>query len=141
MSAEVFVDTNILVYANDHRAGAKHERAKQVLKSIWERKNGATSTQVLQEFYSTVTRKIPNPLSCFEARRMVSKYRGWTIYRSNVDDILLASELAEHGRFSFWDALVVQSALGCGADVLLTEDLHDGLRINSLVVQNPFAAV
>ena len=59
MSDRIFVDTNILVYAHDLSAGDRHAKASTVIESLWEAETGIISTQVLQEFYATVTRKQP----------------------------------------------------------------------------------
>jgi predicted nucleic acid-binding protein len=62
MSAErLFVDTNILIYAYDVSAGAKHTKAGRVVGDLWDSGLGVLSTQVLQEFFVGVTRKIPKP--------------------------------------------------------------------------------
>ena len=58
-----FVDTNVLVYSYDLSAGDKHERARELVGSLWRTRNGCISVQVLQEFLVNVTRKIPAPLS------------------------------------------------------------------------------
>ena len=63
MSVKAFVDTNILIYAHDIDALAKHELAKQILQELWAQRTGVLSMQVLQEFYVNVTRKIASPLS------------------------------------------------------------------------------
>ena len=62
MRDKTFVNTNILVYAHDMDAGRKHESARKVISELWESRLGLLSTQVLQEFYFTLTRKIPAPL-------------------------------------------------------------------------------
>ncbi len=46
MLQAVFVDTNILVYAHDKDAGAKHERANKLVTELWEQQTGIVSTQV-----------------------------------------------------------------------------------------------
>lgn len=62
MSDKIFVDTNVLIYAYDLDAGAKDRAAAALIRDIGERRCGVISTQVLQQFYVNVTRKIPNPL-------------------------------------------------------------------------------
>ena len=61
MSAKTFVDTNVLIYAYDADAGTKRETARSVLRDLWSERTGVLSTQVLQEFYVKVTRKIGTP--------------------------------------------------------------------------------
>src|SRR5207245_11679857 len=77
MSAKTFIDTNVLIYAHDKDAGAKHQIAKTVLRDLWSERTGLLSVQVLQEFYVNVTRKISSPLSKDLARLVVSSYAIW----------------------------------------------------------------
>lgn len=134
-----FIDTNVLVYAYDADAGPKHERARSVLLGLWEGHSGVLSTQVLQEFYVTVTRKLAKPLAKRTAREVVAAYGAWPVHRPDVDDVVSAAELEERHQLSFWDALVVTSALRSGAVTLLSEDLQGGRRIGQVTIANPFA--
>jgi predicted nucleic acid-binding protein len=74
MSARTFIDTNVLLYAHDTDAGAKHQIARTILSDLWGERTGVLSVQVLQEFYVNVTRKIASPLSKDLARLVVSTY-------------------------------------------------------------------
>ena len=58
MTAKAFVDSNILVYAHDADAGPKQKIAAAQIRALWEDQSGRISTQVLQEFYVTVTQKL-----------------------------------------------------------------------------------
>ncbi|MHB8320314.1 MAG: PIN domain-containing protein [Acidimicrobiales bacterium] len=138
MSVErTFVDTNILVYAYDSDAADKHAAAKSVLTDLWNSRYGVLSSQVLQEFYVTVTRKIASPMTEVAARDVITTYRAWQIHRPDVDDIVAASDLAEHHHLSFWDALIVVSAQRLGAAVLYSEDLQRGIRYGPVTISNP----
>ncbi len=86
----------------------------------------------------TVTRKLPKPLPRQTAREIVTTYSAWPVHRPSVEDIVSASQLEECHQLSFWDALIVASALRSGAEELLTEDLQDGQRFDGLLVVNPF---
>jgi predicted nucleic acid-binding protein len=77
MIANSFVDSNILIYVYDVDAKEKHEIAVAVIKKLWETKTGIISTQVLQEFYVNVTRKIAKPLSLAVAREIMNDYLSW----------------------------------------------------------------
>ena len=79
MRDKTFVDTNILVYAHDLDAGNKHEVAEKIIYQLWETKNGVLSTQVLQEFYVTLTRKMSRPLNKVETRRILREYFSWQV--------------------------------------------------------------
>jgi predicted nucleic acid-binding protein len=133
-----FVDSNVMVYAYDNEAGEKHATANRIVTDLWQRRSGALSTQVLQEFYVTVTRKLPKPLARRVAREVVRQYRAWSPHRPDVEDLIAGSELEERHRLSFWDALVVVSAQRCGAMQLISEDLNDGQRFGPVTVVNPF---
>ncbi|MCP2165621.1 PIN domain-containing protein [Goodfellowiella coeruleoviolacea] len=134
----VFVDTNILVYAEDKTNQAHHQTAKALLRELWDTGTGALSTQVLQEFYAVVTRKLRPPLPRAEARRLVADYSEWCVVDTDALLIISASRLEEDHTLAFWDALVVEAALRAGATELLSEDLQHGRRFGPLVVRNPF---
>jgi predicted nucleic acid-binding protein len=75
-----FVDTNILVYAYDSEVGRKHNLAAELIDSLWTTRNGVLSTQVLCEFFVTVTRKIPSPIPIDRARQIIEDYASsWRI--------------------------------------------------------------
>ena len=92
MSAEsrTFVDTNVLVYAHDLEAGSRQETARTLVRELWRERTGAISTQVLQEFYVTVTRKLPRPLDRPTARRLVAAYSRWYCHHLTPEDVLAA---------------------------------------------------
>ena len=133
-----FVDTNVLVYAEDGREPARRAVAVGVLDGLWASGLGVVSTQVLQEFYNAGTRKLK--LEPALARRVVAFYIAWPVVETTVQMIVSASVLHERHSFSFWDAMVVEAALLSGATTLLSEDLQDGRRIGHLTIRNPFAA-
>lgn len=135
-----FVDSNVLAYAYDADAGPKHIAAKARLEALWEDESGTISTQVLQEFYVTVTRKLSRPLPRRAAREVVATYDAWPTHRPEVDDIVAASELEQRHKLSFWDSLIIVSAQRSGARTLLTADLQEGQRFDHLTVVNPFSA-
>lgn len=137
MSDKYFVDTNILLYAHDRLAGAKHERARAVLEALWESRAGVVSTQVLQELCVNVRRKAVQPLSVDETRQAVTDYRSWEVVVNTPASVLTALDLEERYQVSFWDALIIQAAEAAGATVLYSEDLSDGQTYGSVRVVNP----
>ena len=138
MSDKSFVDTNILVYAHDLDAGKKHEIARQLVSEIWEAQSGVISTQVLQEFYVTLTRKIPSPLRRTQVRRLLNNYLAWEVAVNNGPTILQAIEIEENYNISFWDAMILSAAYTKNAAVLITEDLNEGQKIEGITIINPF---
>ena len=138
MADKVFVDTNILVYAHDLDAGAKYEQAAALVSDLWESRNGFLSTQVLQEFYVTLTRKVSSPLSKLEARKLLQKYSNWNVVLNDPSMISQASEIEESYNISFWDALIVSAAYSQNVPTILTEDLNHGQIIEGILIKNPF---
>ena len=139
MTDRVFVDTNVLLYAHDVDAGRKRAVAAALLRELWNTHRGVLSTQVLQEFYVNVTRKIRKPLAPAMAREIIRSYAAWPLRLMDMDDVLRASEIEEIHRLSFWDALIVVAAHRLGATTLVSEDLNAGQRIEGVLVKNPFA--
>jgi predicted nucleic acid-binding protein len=137
MSGKTFVDTNVLIYAHDIDAGEKQRVAKAVLRELWGERTGVLSTQVLQEFYVNVTRKIPSPVSRDLARLVVSSYAIWCV-ETTPAEISAAFRIEDESRIGFWDALIVSSAAKSGATRILSEDLNAGQRIAGILVENPF---
>jgi len=138
MSVRTFVDTNILVYAHDLDAGEKNAVAKEIVSDLWNSRTGILSTQVLQEFYVTLTRKIPSPLKKGHARRIIGNYLSWDVALNDGRTILQASEIEETYNISFWDAMIISAAYAKNASILLTEDLNSGQKIEGVTVLNPF---
>ena len=137
MSADEFVDTNILVYAFDRTAGAKRDVAAELLTRLSSDRVGCTSIQVLQEFYVNVTKK--QGMSSVEASAQVSRLGKWKVHRPGANDVLLAIRLHRDKSVSFWDAMILRSAMSCDCSVLWSEDLSNGQVWSGLTVRNPFA--
>lgn len=140
MTAKVFVDTNILVYAYDRDAGKRHAAAKELVRALWTERSGLVSTQVLQEFYVITTRKLKRPLTASQAREVIRTYEPWVRSAIQTRTLLRASEVAENRTISFWDALILACAEQDGAEELLTEDLQHSASISGIRIRNPFVA-
>jgi predicted nucleic acid-binding protein len=138
MPAE-FVDTNILVYAYDQTADAKHRLARDLMERLWDNGEGVLSTQVLQEFYVAVTGKIPKPITFRRAREIVTDLGTWTIATLEIPEILNASEISERYRVNFWDGLILAAAKKEDAEIVWSEDLNDGQNYGGVLVRNPFS--
>lgn len=135
---KVFIDTNILVYAYDVSAGEKHESAVEIMSDLWNSGQGVISMQVLQEFFVNVTGKIPKPLDVTTAREVVRDFLKWSPVLINGEIIVDAIDIHAAHKYSFWDALIIASAIEGGAGTLLTEDLSDKHKIKNIVIKNPF---
>ena len=136
-----FVDTNVLVYAEDKDEKARHPIARAIVAELWGSREGVVSVQVLQEFFVTTTRKIKHPLSATKALEIVREYLTWRVIDNTGALLTAAVELHEKASLSFWDAMVVQAAINAGCDRLYSEDLNDGQRFGAVKVVNPFSRV
>ena len=136
MTTRAFVDTNVFVYLFDGDSPRKQARAREIIS----REAGAIvlSTQVLQEFYVTVTRKLAVPLDPSDAEEATRDLSAFDVVTVDVPLILRAIALARVSKISMWDALIIESAIDSGCDRLLTEDLQTGQVFGSLLVENPF---
>jgi len=137
MTDKTFVDSNVLIYAHDVDAKAKHEKAKSILRDLWSERTGVLSLQVLQEFYVNVTRKISSPLSKKEARLVVNTYALWCM-ETTPTEIVSAFRIEDESRIGFWDALIVACAAKSGAQRIISEDLNARQLIAGIRVENPF---
>jgi len=136
---KVFVDSNLLIYGHDKDAGAKHVIANKILRDLWNSETGVLSMQVLQEFYTVVTRKIQTPLPKSVARVFVEEYATWWIETTPIE-ISSAFRIEDIAKISFWDALIVAAAVKSGASEILSEDMNAGQVIAGVRIVNPFAS-
>jgi predicted nucleic acid-binding protein len=141
MSDKYFVDTNILVYAHDRSAGAKHQRARTLLEQLWDSGQGVLSTQVLQELRINLRRKVSRPLPLEDVRRLIRDYSTWEVITNTPESILQAIEIEARYKTSFWDALILQAAESSGASILYSEDLATGQLYGDIRVVNPLISV
>ena len=137
MSGREFVDTNILVYADDNRDIAKQNRAKSLIRDLMLERRGVVSLQVLQEFLAAATRKLG--MEAAAARERVLLYGRFEVVRLTTDDLLAAIDLHRLHSLAFWDGLIVQAALVGRCRVLHSEDLQHGRVIDTLTIASPFA--
>jgi predicted nucleic acid-binding protein len=136
MNGASFLDSNVLVYTDDHDAPEKQAIALSLVEAGQANRDAFVSTQTLEEYFSAVTKKLKVPSAT--ARRKIELFAQLQIVLITVDDVLAAIDVHRLHQISFWDALLVQTARRAGCTTLLTEDLQDGRRFDGLVVRNPF---
>lgn len=134
----IFVDTNVLVYARDPDHLEKQELALAWVDHLWTAGDGRVSTQVLNEYYVTVTGRLTPGLSHAEARADIESLFAWDPQPIDTTLVQRAFEIRETAHLSHWDALIVAAANRAGCRYLLTEDLNDGQRIDAVTVISPF---
>jgi predicted nucleic acid-binding protein len=138
-SSAFLVDTNVLVYVYDATNAAKRRQAMAVMDQLRLRGAGALSAQVLGEFFVTVTRKIPQPLTAAEAERRVANYlRSWPVYELTPLVVLEAVQGVQRYQLSYWDSLIWATAKLNGVANVLSEDFNDGALLDGVRFLNPF---
>ena len=139
MSVEEFLDTNVLVRMLDETDEGKRQRAEQLVRRSIEMGTGCISYQVVQETLNVVTKKLG--FSTRDARALLADVLTplWRVYPSGE---LYERGLTLRGRygFSFYDSMIIASAVESGCTRLYSEDLQHGQRIQSLTIENPFHA-
>lgn len=139
MSDRFFLDTNVFAYTFDETAPAKRGRARELIRHALETRSGFISTQVLQEFLNLALRKLEPPLETQDAEDYLDRvleplcevFPSVRLYRS-------ALHVVERWQYSFYDSLILAAALEGKAQVLYTEDLQYGHKVEDLRIENPF---
>lgn len=139
MTAEILVDTNVLVYAYDRSEPEKQNRALDILDRLLVTGKGVLSTQVLSEFFNTTTRKLTAPLTLEQAHSRLEHYvRFWPVFDVTPDVILEAVRGVRDYAFNFWDAQIWAVARLHGIRVIFSEDFNPGSTIEKVAFVNPF---
>jgi len=133
----VFLDTNVLLYADDADTPDKASVARDLIRRCMRERTGVVSTQVIQEYYVNARKMLR--MDGLAARARVEVYLDFEVVAVSPALILAAVDLHRLEPLSFWDALVVRSAEQAGCDTLFSEDLQAGRRFGRVRVVNPFA--
>jgi predicted nucleic acid-binding protein len=140
MSDRIFVDTNVLVYAYDRTEPQKQGQALEILDGLVLSGIGVISSQVLSEFFVTVTRKIGAPLSPDEAYDRVKNYlQAWALLDLTGLIVLEAARGVRDHQLNFWDAQIWAAARLNQIGVIFSEDFSPGAIIEGVRFINPFA--
>ena len=136
-----FVDTGILVAAFDRLERDKHETAARLLASLWQSRTGVVSTQVLEEFHTLILRSKGLGVSLKSSQEIIEAFSYWQVFTPKPNDLLQAISLQEKYLLSFYDALIIQSALVCRCGLIYSEQLMHGLKAEGTRIVNPFLEV
>jgi len=138
MSAKVFLDTNVLIYAaaGDGVDPGKFTKAEEILTT----ETFAISTQVIGEFISNVQspRKMTSPLTDEEVDGWLERLFAFPVISIDREIILYAAFFQRRYRIDFWDGQILAAAHRFGAETVLTEDLNHGQMYGSVRCVNPF---
>lgn len=132
----VFLDTNVLIYAAQRSDKVKQKKAQEIIKELTSKKQSVISTQVVSEFIAVAKRK----LECSDSslRRLISQFTAFNVTPVDFPDTSRALEVSILNKISYWDALIVVSALKSKCSIICTEDLNSGHKIEGIEIFNPF---
>lgn len=136
-----FCDSNIWLYRfliDPECDDAEEIRKHNLAVALTNNENILISTQIINEVCAVLSKKAK--ISEIQIRQIIQEfYEGCLVTQLDRNIILRASELRTNYSFSFWDSLIVASALATDANILYSEDMQDGLIIsNQLTLINPF---
>ncbi len=130
-----FIDTNVLIYANDRRDLRKYEAARILVSKALRTRQAALSTQVLQEFAVNMLRLQADRAAI---RRQIILFSTLRVVRVDVPLILIALDHAERHQINYWDASILAAAGQADCNILYTEDLNHGQTYGNVQAHNPF---
>ncbi len=133
-----FFDTNILVYMYDCQDPIKQDKALKTVTEAIENRTGVVSAQVLGEFFNTVTRRIPNPISIEASEDAINLFAHMTVVALDLALVQQAVHACRRYQISYWDALIVAAAERAGCSRIISEDLNAGQSYYGIVVVNSF---
>ncbi len=139
MSDRYFLDTNIFVYLFDESQPEKKSRAMALVSDALESGDGIISWQVIQEFLNVSTRKFSVPLKPGDAKEYLLKLMNPLCQVLPSSDLFQSAlDINQQTNYSFYDSLIIASALQAGCKVLFSEDMQSGQVIEDLEIINPF---
>lgn len=137
MTGKYFLDTNFLLYCFNRSQPAKREKCLDFLSQFKENSNIVISTQVLKEFTSVMISKLK--VDPKVVKQIVKDLMGFEIVQVTTEMILSAIDIHILYNYSFWDSLIISSAIESKCNVLISEDMHHGHKISGLIIENPFS--
>lgn len=140
MNADVFIDTNVLLYTidDDPASAGKRERAQQLLLS----ERWGWSVQVAAEFFVNATSvKRPFRLDAANAAALVEAWFAFPTIELTPALFRAAAELHQRFQLSYWDAAIITAAKQMGCPTLYSEDLNHGQIYDGVTVVNPFVGI
>jgi predicted nucleic acid-binding protein len=123
MKDDIFVDTNIFIYAYSDDDLLKHNAAKNLLQNDLLENNVIVSVQILNEFYSVMSKsKLPHQGIAHFIREIAKQAYVKSVAMGTVE---LCLEIKKY-HYSWWDSLVLASALENDCKIIYSEDMQHG---------------
>ncbi len=135
--AKYFLDTNILIYANDKRIPDKQKMAVHLISQLLKGGGGVVSTQVLQEYAHVAMSKLGQKEEVV-LRQLHFLEKMEVVYQTPAM-IRRAVEIKKTYGINFWDACIVSNAEYARCDMIYSEDLNTGQFYSGIRIHNPFS--
>jgi len=135
---QCFIDSNVVVYANDRNAGHKQTRAIDVIRQLMCAQNGSLSIQVLQEYANVALIKLKQEAEV--VLRQLKLLESLTVIAPTPKMVRRSVEIRNVYHIAFWDAAIIGAAEMGECDAILSEDLNTGQYYSGIEVVNPFAS-
>lgn len=139
MTDRLFVDTNILIYAMDPDDPERRRTAADVIRKGFADKRLVISPQVLNECYRVLVHK-RKLVPAAEARGYLRAFLPLCTAPLDVDTHRIAYAIEDRHRLAWWDCVILASGLQAGCRYFVTQDMHDGQTIESIMIVDPFEA-
>jgi predicted nucleic acid-binding protein len=139
MTATIFIDTNVLLYAASNALADQAKRA--VARELLTQHGIGFSAQVLQEFYAAAVTKERLHMTQDEALAVLNSLAAFPVWPVSRELMLAAIDEKQRFQISYWDAAILVAAKELGCRILYTEDLNDGQDYEGVRVVNPFVSV
>jgi len=139
MKGRFFLDTNVFVYEFDSRAPAKAGQASELIRTALRTKRGVVSYQVIQEFFNVAFKSFLKPLPVDDAENYLRTiFMPLLAVHSSTRLYVEAIRIRDSHRLSWYDSLIVSAALDADCEMLYSEDLQDGRKLEGLTIRDPF---
>lgn len=134
MSDRVFLDTNVLIYAHSNTEPVKKQCIDTIIES---NHNLVISTQVINEFINVMSKKRNVPFA--KIMTIIEEFsENFIIAQIAIHSIKQALHIANQYNYSYFDSLILSSALEHDCSIIYTEDMHHGHQLSTLTIKNPF---
>ena len=133
--SKIFIDTNIIIYANDKRDKNKQQKAIEIVSGLMKEETGVISTQVLQEYAYIAINKLKQ--SHDVVIRQIRLLESLEVVNQIPELIRRAVEIMSSYRINFWDACIISNAEYANCSFIYSEDLNTGQFYSGIQVTNP----
>ena len=132
----VFVDTSVLMAAEDVAGAALYTATLAWLDMLWHSRTGRTSNQAQVEFYDQVT-TASAPMPQGDARAAIRRYQTWTPWKTDAATLETAWAVQARHALDFGDCLAVACAQHSGCSHMLSLHLPHGAEFGGVTVVHP----